>query len=183
MKKVFTMFITAVLWCTCSSCASNNTSSNESKPQDQIAFQTVCEFLGKDVQRASDKKQTVNATILTTDEKEKSDNYCLWEYELANEDNSEVLFLFNQDENIILATEQTETLFNEEGLVLSTFMENKNEENYANGGFAWKFEGIAYAFLNSTAGYNCTSIWLYNEADNNATLIWWDENNTAWESY
>ncbi len=139
--------------------------------EEKTSFELVSDFIQNykgisNVNRISDenliKSKNIQTCITTTTETIKSDDYVLWEVSNVAD---EVTVLFVFDHYVIsanLISEDTK-LVNENMLVDAEFMDFSDEQNYQNGGFAWKESETAYALLNGEAGYDCSSIWAYDD--------------------
>lgn len=200
-KKVIATLITTLACINFTGCANASEGKNEeaaNKTNQEIAIGKISDFLSNyegitDVTRIADesiiKSSTVTSWITTTDG-ENSDEYCLWIVdETAVEEDVTVFFLFEQEEYIIAANQLKDEakLVTEDKFVDKDFMDFSDEQNYSNGGFAWEEKNesseFAYAFLNREAGYNCSSIWAYDKAQNNVSLVWYDSQIEGWENY
>ena len=150
------------------------------------AKETIEEFLGESVEQKDNKAFTAEsvkkyvASNSTVD-----DMHFVWTITEPVNEPLKVLFLYDNDSKIIMATHSEKEFLDEKKNLDMDYEKDKyhNDKNYSKGSFAWENGKFAKAVLSKKETDGCSSIWIYNERAKTIMLVWYNSQAKAWEGY
>ena len=149
------------------------------------AVETIENLLGKSVEVKDDNVMIKKEAVKQWATGSMDDLYTLWEVDEKVNTKINILFLYDNDKKVLLATHSDKSFASETKNIDKSYKEDKyhNSQNYSKGAFAWENDGYSRAILTDKQGYNCSSIWAYNTVTNSISLVWYDNQADAWKDY
>lgn len=142
------------------------TPSNELVEGNSTAVRTISDYLNKEVTVGKD----YTAPALDG-ERVFTNNNVYMRYEVSSYDQAyRILYLYMDDTHVVEAKESDVTYVDGE----KVSMDFTKNADYNNEAYAWVYKGKATCVCNSDVCPTCTSVWAYDEANNEVRLIWCD---------
>ena len=166
--------------------ADTTTTENTISKSPNKAVRTIENLIQKSVKvEANFKVADMNSRLTyVTNVKGEEDLVDLWTLDYQVCEPYSIIFLYGNDEKALMATESKRDFVEGNCVVESEIRDAAyhNELNSsADGAFAWKFSGCASIVLGYDAGFDCSSIWAYNQKEETVSLIWYDEELEIWK--
>ena len=150
------------------------------------ATDAIADFLGESVNMKEGtlyKSESVIKYVAPTDDEDNL--YIRWTITEQVKPNFKILFLYENDSKVLMATDAERDFIDEETRLDLGYKDDKYHDgyNYDDGAFAWQYGGYAHCVLTVNQEHNCSSIWAYNEKTKSIFLVWYDNQASAWKDY